>query len=89
MNFYHKESKSKKKIFFILRVGGGGGGGGWGVVRGAGGGVDGWTDKQAQTNLPLQLLRKFHTRYWLEKTHMHMLGISTSVLLLTPLFIKF
>ena len=33
---------------------------GWGQgegggVRGDGGGVDGWTDTQAQTNLPLQL----------------------------------
>ena len=39
----------------FLCVGGGGGGGkdegGWG------GGVDGWSDVLAQTNLPLQLLR--------------------------------
>ena len=49
MNFFYKESKSKKKnifyflffIFFFLGVGGGG----WGVdVR---------TDKQAQSNFPL------------------------------------
>ena len=36
------------------------GGGGWegvGWGEGVGGGVDGWTGKQAQTNLPLQLLR--------------------------------
>ena len=26
-------------------------------MSGGGGGVDGWTDEQAQTNLPLQLLR--------------------------------
>ena len=44
--FFHKESKSKKKLFFF--------GGGGGLRRG-GGGVDGWTDEQAQTNLPLQL----------------------------------
>ena len=52
MNCFHRESKSKK-IFFS--AGGGGGGGG----RGVGGGVDGWTEKQAQTNLPLQLLRSW------------------------------
>ena len=46
MIFFHKESKSKKKLF----LGGGGGG-----VRRGGGWVDGWTDEQAQTNLPLQL----------------------------------
>ena len=28
-------------------------------VWGAGGGVDGWTDEQAQINLPLQLLRSW------------------------------
>ena len=44
MNYFYKDSGFKKKNFF----GGGGGGGG--------GGVDGWTDEQAQTNLPLQLL---------------------------------
>ena len=32
----------------------GGGCEGWGMVWGVG--VDGWTDEQAQTNLPLQLL---------------------------------
>ena len=42
MNFLHTETK-----FFF------GGGGGWGGV----GGIDGRTDEQAQTNLPLQLLR--------------------------------
>ena len=45
--FFHKESKSKKKNFFFFWRGGG--------VRRGGGGVDGWTDEQAQTNLPLQL----------------------------------
>ena len=40
--------KIHKKIFFW---------GGGGVVGGGRGvGVDGWTDEQAQTNLPLQLL---------------------------------
>ena len=39
MNIIHKEFKFKKKF----------GGGG----EGRGGGVDGWTDEQAQTNLPL------------------------------------
>ena len=38
------------RIFF------GGGSGGGGGDGGCGGVVDGWTDKQAQTNLPLQLL---------------------------------
>ena len=51
MNFFHTESKCKKKN---LR---GEGGAGWG--RGHGGEVDGWTDEQAQTNLPLQLLRSW------------------------------
>ena len=45
MIFFHKRSKSEKKM----------GGGGWGE----GGGVDGWTDEQAQTNLPLQLLQSW------------------------------
>ena len=36
----------------LKKIGGGGGGGGWG-------GVDGRTDEQAQTNLPLQLLRSW------------------------------
>ena len=49
--FFHKESKSK--IFFFF------GGGGGGRDEGARGGVDGWTDEQAQTNLPLQLLRSW------------------------------
>ena len=69
MIFFHRESKSKKpqkiriykkkKIFFFFFLfffffGGGRGavGEGWG-----GGMVDGWTVEQAQTNLPLQLLR--------------------------------
>ena len=45
MIFFHTESKSKKKFFFFF--GGGGGGGGW-----EGGGVDGWTDEQAQPICP-------------------------------------
>ena len=53
LNFFHKESKSKKKIFFFF----GGGSGVWcGEGGGMGGGKDGWTDEQAQTNLPLHLL---------------------------------
>ena len=47
VNFFHKESKSKTKYF----------GRGWG--GGGKGGVDGWTDEQTQTNLPLQLLRRW------------------------------
>ena len=46
MNVFHKESNSKK--IFFGGEGRGGGRAGWG-----GGGVDGWTDEQAQTNLPL------------------------------------
>ena len=42
-----KKNKQKKNIFFF---GGGGGRGGW---------VDGWTDEQAQTNLPLQIRRNW------------------------------
>ena len=38
-------------VFFFF------GGGALGGVSGDGGAVDGWTDEQAQTNLPLQLLR--------------------------------
>ena len=46
-----------KKMFFFS---GGGGGGGLDGVRGVmRGGEDGWTDEQAQTNLPLQLLRSW------------------------------
>ena len=45
MNFSHVESKSKKTNLNL--------GVGWG--EGAGGGVDGWTDEQAQANLLLQL----------------------------------
>ena len=37
---------SKKKKIFIFFF--------WGGEGGVEGGVDGWTDKQAQTNLPLQ-----------------------------------
>ena len=46
MIFFTKNPNLKKKIFFL-------GGGG------VGGGEDGWTDEQAQTNLPLQLLRSW------------------------------
>ena len=53
MNCFYKESKSKKKDFLFFFFGGGGGVG-VGGVGGVEGGVDGWTDKQAQTNLPLQ-----------------------------------
>ena len=41
---FHEESKSKKKF--------------WGGL-GGGGMVDGWKVEQAQTNLPLQLLRSW------------------------------
>ena len=51
MNFLYKESKSKKTFFFVFFLGGGGGG--------VGAGVDGRTDEQAQTYLPLQLLRSW------------------------------
>ena len=45
MNFFIKNPNlQKKKVFFCFFSGGGVGGGG---------GVDGWTDKQAQTNLSL------------------------------------
>ena len=47
------EEGARVSEFFL-----GGGGGGWGCGWG-GGGVDGWTDKQVQTNLPLQLLRSW------------------------------
>ena len=52
MNFFYKESKSIKRrkglfLFFLCVCGGGGDGGG------SGWGVDGWTEEQAQTNLPL------------------------------------
>ena len=51
--FFHKESKSRKKRkkFFVRGMGVG-----WG---GLGGGVDGRTDEQAQSNLPLQFLRSW------------------------------
>ena len=56
MIFLKKESKFKKKFFFVLFFFGGGGGGGRG---GWARGVDGRTDGQAQTNLPLQLHRSW------------------------------
>ena len=40
-------------LLCLLTLAGRGGGEGWG------GGVDAWTDEQAQTNLPLQLLRSW------------------------------
>ena len=46
---FTRNPNSKKKFFF-------GGVGGWGWL---GGGVDGRTDEQAQTNLPLQLRRRW------------------------------
>ena len=52
MNCFHRESKS---IFFFV----GGGGGGVGGMGWVSGGVDGWTDEQAQSNLPLQLLQSW------------------------------
>ena len=57
-DFFHKESKSKKKNFFLVE--GGGGVGVLGGVCGGLGGVDGWSDEQAQSNLPLQLLKLGH-----------------------------
>ena len=54
MNLFDKESISKKNVCFFFWGGGGGGGG-----DGAGWVVDVWTDEQAQTNLPLQLLRSW------------------------------
>ena len=44
--FFLKNPNLKKKHFFFVGWWGGGGGGG----------EDGWTDEQAQTNMPLQLL---------------------------------
>ena len=57
MTIYHLTLKcilDLQPIYFFLGGGGGGVGGGWRVE---GGGVDGWTEEQSQTNLPLQLLR--------------------------------
>ena len=51
--FFTKNPNLKKKIFFF----GGGGVWSWGQVGGWGWVVDGWTVEQAQTSLPLQLLR--------------------------------
>ena len=42
------EIKKKKNIFFLEGL--------WGGLLG---GVDGWSDEQAQTNLPLQLFRNW------------------------------
>ena len=52
MNFLHEESKSEKKIKGEGRVG-------WERGSGVRGGVDEWTDEEARTNLPLQLLRSW------------------------------
>ena len=64
MNFFYYVSKFN--IFFFLFGGVGGGLAGGARVSefglgggGTGGGVDGWTVEQAQTNLPLQLLRSW------------------------------
>ena len=59
VNFLNKESKAylkKKNSGGGGSVGLGGGGRGFGAEWWCGG-IDGWTDEQAQTNLPLQLLR--------------------------------
>ena len=58
--FSHKKSKSKKKtkkkhVFFFFW--GGGAGGGHGRGEGGRGWVDGWTEEQSETNLPLHFLR--------------------------------
>ena len=44
--FYTQNLNLKKKNIFFCFLG-------------VGGGVDGWTDEQAQTNLPLQLLQSW------------------------------
>ena len=58
VNFFsqttNNPNKKKKKKFFFWGGAGVGGGGGWLV-----GVLDGWTVQQAQTNLPLQLLRSW------------------------------
>ena len=60
MNFFHKESKSKKiKSFGTCVCVAGAGGGGVEVSRGMGRWMDRRADEQAQTNLPLQLLRSW------------------------------
>ena len=52
MFFFTKNPNLKKRF--------GGGGRVWrGAGWGDGGGEDGWTDEQAQTNLPLQLLQSW------------------------------
>ena len=56
MNFFHKKNPNLKKKIKILFFGGRRGLGGMtGEGRGGGGEVDGWTEEQFQTNLPLQL----------------------------------
>ena len=57
MNFFYKQSKSKKKL--CVCVGGRTGEGACVCVGGVCGRIDGRTDEQAQTNLPLQLLRSW------------------------------
>ena len=47
MNFFFTKNPNLKNIR------------GWGEACGDRGGVDGWTDEQAQTKLPLQLLRSW------------------------------
>ena len=54
---FYKESKSKKNIF--EGEGAGRGGAGRGGGRGRGCGVDARIDKKAQTNLPLELFRRW------------------------------
>ena len=58
-NFFTKNPNLKKNDFFFGGGGLAGGGGGLGGVTGDGGGVEGLTDEEAQTNLPLQLLRSW------------------------------
>ena len=55
-NSFLTMNPNSKYFFFFSFLGGGGGGPGQGE---AGMEVNGWTDKQAQTNLPLQLLRSW------------------------------
>ena len=58
-DFFSTQNPNLIKKFFGGGEGGGGGmggWGGWGSVCVCGGGVVGWRDKQAQTNMPLQLL---------------------------------
>ena len=57
--FTQNPNLKKKYIFFLFFFFWGGGAGAGMCVCAEGGGVDGWTDEQAQTNLPLQFLRSW------------------------------